>query len=517
MFQAERDLTLERCILRSTGPAEMSRFAVAEGRKATVVGCLFEGFETALDVEANPGMTVALRDSIFLAARPRRADRPGPPRPLDLRPGGREPALGRALLVPIGVFLEASNFGPSTPLDVEVSGSAFLVKSVLGVNAEAKAPLGASAAVRWKGRDNRYQVAGPAWASFPDAPTSLDAWSKLADEADARVQPLKLAKTPPDARLARGFRPARRRGEGRRCTRPRTSGRDDPTDPTRPDGTEDAMSISTLAEVEYPDDDGEPMSDNTLQFEWIVTIKGGLDALFRDDPDVFVAGDLLWYPVQGDNKTRLAPDAMVAFGRPKGYRGSYMQWVEGGIAAPGRLRGPLAREHPARHEGQKRAWYFRYGVEEYYEFDPDRLRLRGWIKEGETAREIVPMSGWVSPRLGIRFELGEDLTIVRPDGRPFETFVEISRERDRVEGPRRGRTARTRRRTRAEEARRPQSEARSQRGANARPRRQANAQAEEERRQGRPRGQIGRVAEKERQRAERLAAKLRAAGLEPDE
>lgn len=31
------------------------------------------------------------------------------------------------------------------------------------------------------------------------------------------------------------------------------------------------------------------MSDNTKQFRWITTIQGGLDALFRDDPNVFVA------------------------------------------------------------------------------------------------------------------------------------------------------------------------------------------------------------------------------------
>ena len=47
---------------------------------------------------------------------------------------------------------------------------------------------------------------------------------------------------------------------------------------------------------------------------------------------MFVAGSLLWYPVEGDNTTRIDTDVMVAFGRPKGYRGSYMQWVEGGIA-----------------------------------------------------------------------------------------------------------------------------------------------------------------------------------------
>src|SRR6266545_225356 len=83
--------------------------------------------------------------------------------------------------------------------------------------------------------------------------------------------------------------------------------------------------------VVYPDSDGQPMSDNTLQFQWIVTIQGGLDALFADRPDVFVAGDLLWYPVEGEPSIRAAPDALVAFDRPKGYRGSYRQWEEGNV------------------------------------------------------------------------------------------------------------------------------------------------------------------------------------------
>src|SRR4051812_27387732 len=89
---------------------------------------------------------------------------------------------------------------------------------------------------------------------------------------------------------------------------------------------------ATTEVIVYPDSDGQPMADNTLQFQWIVTIQGGLDALFAADPNVFVAGDLLWYPVEGQPKIRAAPDAMVVFGRPKGYRGSYKQWEEGGVA-----------------------------------------------------------------------------------------------------------------------------------------------------------------------------------------
>jgi hypothetical protein len=76
-------------------------------------------------------------------------------------------------------------------------------------------------------------------------------------------------------------------------------------------------------EIIYTESDGKPMADNTKQFEWIVKIKEGLEILFNDAPDVFVAGDFFWYPVEGNNKIRVAPDAMVVFGRPKGHRGSY--------------------------------------------------------------------------------------------------------------------------------------------------------------------------------------------------
>jgi hypothetical protein len=66
------------------------------------------------------------------------------------------------------------------------------------------------------------------------------------------------------------------------------------------------------AEVLYPDSDGQPMADNTRQFDTIVMIQGGLAALFADRPDVFVAGDLLWYPVEGDPTIHAAPGRAVA-------------------------------------------------------------------------------------------------------------------------------------------------------------------------------------------------------------
>lgn len=79
---------------------------------------------------------------------------------------------------------------------------------------------------------------------------------------------------------------------------------------------------------------------------------------------------------------------------------------------------------------------------------------------------IEPMEGWISPRLGVRFELGsEGLEIYRPDGQKFLSYSELEEQRELE-------------RRRAEEA--------SQR------------------------------AEQEAQKAERLAAKLRELNIDPD-
>lgn len=178
----------------------------------------------------------------------------------------------------------------------------------------------------------------------------------------------------------------------------------------------------------YPDSDGQSMADNTQQFRWIVVIKENLERLFATATDVFIAGDLLWYPVEGEPKIRQAPDVLAVFGRPKGDRGSYRQWQEAGVVpqvvfeilSPGNRSGEMLR---------KLNFYQRYGVEEYYIYDPDSNQLTGLQRAGQSLQLIGEMSGWISPRLGIRFEIGPDeLVIYRPDGEKFLTFVELGEQ-----------------------------------------------------------------------------------------
>ncbi|MBW4658508.1 MAG: Uma2 family endonuclease [Drouetiella hepatica Uher 2000/2452] len=209
------------------------------------------------------------------------------------------------------------------------------------------------------------------------------------------------------------------------------------------------MTAVSQPNITYPDSDGQPMSDNTKQFRWIVTIKENLELLFADRPDVFVAGDLLWYPVQGSNTICQAPDAMVVLGRGKGDRGSYKQWEEGNVA-PQVVFEILSPGNRLAEMVKKFKFYERYGVQEYYVYDPDDVELTGWFRPGTEAggdSEGIEFEGienplnWVSPLLRIRFLIGqEELEIYRPDGQKFLTFLELGQraeaERQRAEAER---------------------------------------------------------------------------------
>lgn len=243
-------------------------------------------------------------------------------------------------------------------------------------------------------------------------------------------------------------------------------------------------------DILYPDSDGQPMSDNTLQYEWIVLLKENLEVLFEADPTVFVAGDLLWYPVKGHPEIRRGPDVMVAMGRPKGYRGSYKQWEEGDIApqvvfevlSPGNTRSEMSR---------KLMFYHQYGVEEYYCYDPHSNELRAWLRHGGVLEELDELGGWVSPRLGIRFEPGEEtLAVYGPQGDRFLSTIdrEKLRQQERQQEQQRAMAAEQRASLAEQEA-----TAAAQRA----------IAAEEQ-------------ALAEAQRADRLAAKLRELGLDPN-
>ncbi len=175
----------------------------------------------------------------------------------------------------------------------------------------------------------------------------------------------------------------------------------------------------------YPESDGKPMADNTKQFRWIYVLFANLAALFMDAKDVFVGGNLMWYPVEGDPKIHGAPDVFVIFGRPKGDRRSYRQWEENDVPMTVVFE-ILSPGNDLWEMDDKLGFYDEHGVEEYYLYDPDTNRLKIYLRKGEVLRRIHRVEGFVSPRLGIRFDLsGSQMVVYRPDGERFRTFEEI--------------------------------------------------------------------------------------------
>ena len=257
------------------------------------------------------------------------------------------------------------------------------------------------------------------------------------------------------------------------------------------------MSTSTITAapvVEYPETDGLPMAENTKQFRWIVTIEGGLEAVYAHREDVFVAGDLFWYPVEGDSTIRIAADIMVVFGRPKGDRSSYLQWRENGVAP--KVTFEILSPGNTKPEMQgKLEFYEEYGVEEYYIYDPEKPKLSGWRRQGRRLKPIPDMSNWTSPSLGIRFDMSQgELRIYGPDGQLFATYQEAVTARDQERKEKEKERA-------AKESERAAKE--SERAA-----KESERAAKE----------VERAAkEKQRERADRLAAQLRALGIEPEE
>ena len=137
---------------------------------------------------------------------------------------------------------------------------------------------------------------------------------------------------------------------------------------------ESQLEFKKKSTIIYPESDGKLMADNTKQFRWITVIHGNLSWLFANNEMVFVAGDLLWYPVEGSPKITQAPDIMIAFGAPKGDRGSYKQWEENNIA-PQVVFEILSPSNTKKEMLKKLLFYNNYGVEEYYIYDPDKNEL----------------------------------------------------------------------------------------------------------------------------------------------
>ena len=181
----------------------------------------------------------------------------------------------------------------------------------------------------------------------------------------------------------------------------------------------------------YPIDNGEPLSNDTEHLRWITFVKNGLEDWFADRDDVFIAADLLWYPVEGRPDISKAPDVMVVLDHLAGDRPSYKQWLEND-RPPNVVFEFISKSNTADEIMDKLEFYSDMGCEEFFVYDYRRGKLNAFRRNGGNSLASKPPEddgAWESRVLGMRLGLDEQgrLWVRRPDGKLMESHREIAR------------------------------------------------------------------------------------------
>jgi Uma2 family endonuclease len=254
-----------------------------------------------------------------------------------------------------------------------------------------------------------------------------------------------------------------------------------------------------IGEVHYPESDGQPMGETETHFLVILDLAHQLRWHLAGQQDhTHVAGNQFWYWVEGDPRRCVAPDVYVVVGVPQEPpRSIWKTWED--RCAPTVVFEVTSRSTADEDRGRKRANYEQLGTRELFLFDPLREYLtpplQAWRRVGERLeRARAPRAvGSGSPELRSEV-LGLDLRVEGPRlvlvGRRGEQAPPFGRIREIVERAER----------RAAEA-------------------QQLLDLERERAdQERERADRERArADAERERVLELEAKLRAAGMLPDD
>ncbi len=230
--------------------------------------------------------------------------------------------------------------------------------------------------------------------------------------------------------------------------------------------------ISQRAEVVYPSSDGEPLAESYVHIDAIINAVIALRNYLEGEQAIVFADQFLYY-VQGFPKFRVAPDVMVVFNVPPGARDNYKVWEEAQV--PSVIFEMTSAGTRERDEVVKKDLYESLDVPEYWQFDPKGEwipeKLRGYrLQDGV----YVPITDGRSEPLKLRLEIDEVLIALYRE----DTGEKLLASAELVQALRQETVARQ----------------------------EAEALLEQERQR----------AEQERRRSDRLAARLRELGEDPD-
>ena len=119
--------------------------------------------------------------------------------------------------------------------------------------------------------------------------------------------------------------------------------------------------------VEYPSSDGKPVAETPLHYDRLTDVAAMLKHRYGHRPDVYAGANMLFYDTEGNSRRHLSPDVFVAFGVGNHDRDVYKLWEE---RPPAFILEITSKSTRGRDEGTKRHRYARWGVAEYFLYDP---------------------------------------------------------------------------------------------------------------------------------------------------
>lgn len=134
--------------------------------------------------------------------------------------------------------------------------------------------------------------------------------------------------------------------------------------------------------IEYPTRDGRPVAETPLHYRRLADAAHALFTHYESRPGAYVGVNMMVYDERGNPRRFLSPDIFVAFGVADRERDIYKIWEE---RAPSFVL-EMTSKSTLKEDERKKARYARWGVAEYFLYDPRREYVNPPLRAFELAR-----------------------------------------------------------------------------------------------------------------------------------